>query len=58
MQIIEILDGERGPTEWPKGRDAGAKFLREFAEDVKASGLVAKTIEKNDVRGLTVAAKA
>jgi polar amino acid transport system substrate-binding protein len=41
----------------PKGRAAGAKYLREFAEDVKASGLVAKLIEKNDVRGLTVAPK-
>ena len=42
----------------PKGRAAGAKYLREFAEDVKASGLVAKLIEKNNVRGLTVAPKA
>jgi hypothetical protein len=32
--------------------------LREFVEDVKASGLVAKLIEKNGVRGLTVAPKA
>ena len=42
----------------PKGRSAGAQYLREFVEEVKASGLVAKTIEKNNVRGLTVAAKA
>ena len=42
----------------PKGRDAGAQYLREFIEDVKASGLVAKTVEANKVRGLTVAAKA
>ena len=42
----------------PKGRSAAALYLREFIEDVKASGLVAKTIEKNNVRGLTVAAKA
>ena len=42
----------------PKGRSAAAQYLREFIEDVKASGLVAKTIEKNNVRGLTVAAKA
>ena len=42
----------------PKGRSAGAQYLCEFIEDVKASGLVAKTIEKNNVRGLTVAAKA
>ncbi len=42
----------------PKGRPAGAKYLREFIEDVKATGLVARLIEKNNVRGLTVAAKA
>jgi len=42
----------------PKGRLVGAKYLREFVEDIKASGLVARTIEKNNVRGLTVAAKA
>lgn len=42
----------------PKGRPAGAQYLREFVEDIKASGLVARTIDKNDVRGLTVAAKA
>ena len=42
----------------PKGRAAGAAYLREFIEDIKATGLVARTIEKNNVRGLTVAAKA
>jgi polar amino acid transport system substrate-binding protein len=42
----------------PKGRPAAFKYLREFIEDIKATGLVAKTIEKNNVRGLTVAAKA
>jgi polar amino acid transport system substrate-binding protein len=38
-----------------KGRDAGAQYLSEFVEDIKASGLVARVIEKNGVRGLTVA---
>ncbi|MGE5525973.1 MAG: ABC transporter substrate-binding protein [Rhodospirillaceae bacterium] len=42
----------------PKGRPAGAQYLKEFIEDVKATGLVARTIEKNGVRGLTVAPKA
>jgi polar amino acid transport system substrate-binding protein len=42
----------------PKARAAGAKYLREFVEDIKATGLVARTIEKNGVRGLTVAPKA
>ena len=39
----------------PKGRDAAAKYLSDFVRDIKASGLVAKTIEKNGVRGLSVA---
>lgn len=42
----------------PKGRDAGAQFLREFVEDVKAAGLVAKAIERHGVRGVSVAPKA
>jgi len=57
-----ILDGNFTAVQQaagvPKGRTAGAKYLREFIEDAKASGLVAKLIEKNHVRGLTVAAKA
>ncbi|HUQ76373.1 MAG TPA: transporter substrate-binding domain-containing protein [Burkholderiales bacterium] len=39
----------------PKGRDAAAKYLREFAQDVKKSGLVADIIKKHGVRGVTVA---
>ena len=39
----------------PKGRDEGAKYLREFIEDVKASGLVARAIEKAGIRGVSIA---
>ena len=39
----------------PRERDAGAEYLREFVEDIKASGFVARTIEKNGVRGVSVA---
>jgi polar amino acid transport system substrate-binding protein len=39
----------------PRGRDEGAKYLREFIEDAKASGLVARAIEKAGVRGVAVA---
>lgn len=57
-----ILDGRFTAVQQaigtPKGRTAGAKYLSEFVEEVKASGLVAKLIEKNNVRGLTVAPKA
>jgi polar amino acid transport system substrate-binding protein len=41
----------------PKGRGDGAKYLREFIEDVKASGLVARAIEKAGVRGVSVPPK-
>jgi polar amino acid transport system substrate-binding protein len=39
----------------PQGRPAGAKYLREFAEDAKASGFVAKAVERHAVRGVSVA---
>ena len=41
----------------PKARDAGAKYLQEFVEDVKASGFVGRAIEKNGIRGVAVAPK-
>lgn len=39
----------------PKARAQGARYLREFAEQVKASGLVAQLIAKHGVRGVNVA---
>ena len=42
----------------PQGRLSGARYLREFAEDAKASGFVAKAIERHAVRGVSVAPKA
>jgi polar amino acid transport system substrate-binding protein len=38
-----------------KGRASGAKYLTEFVEDIKKSGLVAQTIRKHGVKGVTVA---
>jgi polar amino acid transport system substrate-binding protein len=38
----------------PKGRELAARYLREFVEDIKKSGLAAKTIENNGVRGVSV----
>lgn len=38
-----------------KARVAGAKYLGEFIEDVKRSGLVAKTIDRHGVKGVNVA---
>jgi polar amino acid transport system substrate-binding protein len=39
----------------PKGREAGLSYLREFIEDVKASGLVARALEKAGVQGVSIA---
>ena len=55
-----ILDGHftvvRHTVGMPRdGRDAAAAYLRDLVEDVKASGLVAKWIEKSGVKGLSVA---
>jgi len=53
-----ILDGQITGVQQaigtPKAREAGAKYLQEFAADIKRSGLVAKTIEKHAVRGVSV----
>ena len=55
-----ILDGNFTAVQQaagtPKGRPHGFQYLLEFIEDIKASGLVADTIAKNNVVGLTVAA--
>jgi polar amino acid transport system substrate-binding protein len=54
-----ILDGNftvvRHTVGTPKSLDAAAAYLRDLVEDVKASGLVAKWIEKSGVKGLSVA---
>ncbi len=54
-----ILEGNftvvRHTVGMPRGRDAAAAYLRDVVEDVKASGLVAKWIEKSGVKGLSVA---
>ena len=42
----------------PKGRSTSAKYLREFIEDVKASGFVARALERAGVTGVSVAAPA
>src|SRR5262245_21677462 len=41
-----------------KGRAAGARYLREFIEDVKVSGLVTEAIERAGVGGVSVAPRA
>jgi polar amino acid transport system substrate-binding protein len=57
-----ILDGKFMSVQQaigtPKKNAAGAAFLRDFVEEAKASGLVARLIEKHKVRGLSVAPRA
>ena len=42
----------------PKSHDAGLKYLREFVEDAKTSGLVAQAIEKAGISGVSIAPRA
>jgi polar amino acid transport system substrate-binding protein len=57
-----ILDGQFTAVQQAIGTQkrntAGAAFLRDFVEEAKASGLVARLIEQHKVRGLSVAAAA
>jgi polar amino acid transport system substrate-binding protein len=39
----------------PKGHDAGLAYLRAYVEEAKASGMVARSIEKTGFRGVAVA---
>ena len=40
----------------PRGRDAGARYVRDFVEEMKASGFVAQSLARNHVEGALVAA--
>jgi len=54
-----VLDGQVTGVQQAVGikktKSAGARYLVEFVDDIKRSGLVAKTIEKHGVRGVRVA---
>ena len=54
-----ILDGQFTAVQQAigtaKNREASARFLRAFVEDVKASGIVAEAISRNGAQGVTVA---
>jgi polar amino acid transport system substrate-binding protein len=39
----------------PRGREAGARYVREFVEEMKASGFVARSLARNHVEGALVA---
>jgi polar amino acid transport system substrate-binding protein len=54
-----VLDGQITGVQQsigaPKGRPGVAEYLRQFAEDVRRSGLAAKIIEKHGIKGVVVA---
>jgi polar amino acid transport system substrate-binding protein len=54
-----VLDGQvtgvQQAVGTTKNRTSGAKYLSEFVEEIKKTGLVAKAIEKHGVKGVTVA---
>jgi polar amino acid transport system substrate-binding protein len=54
-----VLDGRfmavRQAVGVPRGRDAGLAYLRRVVEEAKASGLVARAIERTGARGVAVA---
>jgi len=54
-----VLDGQVTGVQQavgvPKNRENAARFTREFVEEIKRSGLVARTIDKHGVKGVTVA---
>jgi len=39
----------------PRGRDAGAQYLREFIDEMKASGFVGGALARSGVAGASVA---
>jgi len=39
----------------PKGRDAGAKYVHDFIEEMKASGFVAQALKRHGIEGALVA---
>jgi polar amino acid transport system substrate-binding protein len=57
-----VLDGQFMAVQQavgvPRGRESGLAYLRDFVEDAKASGLVARAIERTGARGVSVAPRA
>jgi polar amino acid transport system substrate-binding protein len=59
---VRVMDGRFMVIEQamgtPKGREGGARYLREFVEEMKASGFVAKGLARSGQGDATVAPKA
>ena len=56
---VRILDGRfmviNQAMASQKGKDAGARYVREFIEEMKASGFVARALERHGIQGAAVA---
>jgi len=56
---VRLLDGHfmviNQAMGTPKGRPTGAKYLRDFVEDAKASGFVAAALARHGIEGASVA---
>jgi polar amino acid transport system substrate-binding protein len=56
---VRLLDGRFMVIEQamalPKGRPAGARYLGQFVESVKASGFVAEALKRNGIDGVLIA---
>jgi polar amino acid transport system substrate-binding protein len=59
---VRVMDGRFMAIEQamgtPRGREAGASYLREFIEEMKASGFVARGLERSGQGDATVAPRA
>jgi polar amino acid transport system substrate-binding protein len=56
---VRLLDGSfmiiNQAMATPKGRAEGARYLGEFIEEMKASGFVAKALQRHGIEGATIA---
>ncbi len=56
---LRVLDGRfmviQQAMATPKGRDAGARYLGQFIEEMKASGFVAQALKRHAIEGAAVA---
>ncbi|WP_341903892.1 ABC transporter substrate-binding protein [Polaromonas sp. YR568] len=57
---LRLLDGRfmviQQAMGLPKGRDAGARYVTNFIEEMKASGFVAAALQRHSIEGASVAA--
>jgi polar amino acid transport system substrate-binding protein len=56
---VHLLDGRfmviNQAMGMPRGRDAGARYLAGFVEEMKASGFVAEALKRHNIEGAVVA---